>query len=40
LNVNVNVSTTGKNAQGATVQHNLQTSVAVPRGSGVQTVTV
>jgi hypothetical protein len=40
LNVNVNVSTSGKNAQGATVQHNLQTSIAVPRGSGVQTVTV
>lgn len=40
LNVNVNVSTSGKNAQGATVQHHLQTSVAVPRGSGAQTVSL
>jgi hypothetical protein len=40
LNVNVNVNTIGKSAQGATVQHNLQTSVAVPRGSGTQTVSL
>ena len=40
LNVNVNVNTTGKNAQGATVQHNNQASFSVPRGSGVQTANV
>jgi hypothetical protein len=38
LNVNVKIDTTGKNPQGGTVQHTVQTSVAMPRGAGVQTV--
>ncbi len=40
VNLNINLSSTSKNQQGATVQHTLQTQVAVPRGSGVQNVAV
>ena len=38
VNLNINLSSTSRNQQGATVQHNLQTQVTVPRGSGVQNV--
>ena len=40
VNLNINLSTVSKNQQGTTVQHNLQTQVSVPRGSGVQNVAV
>jgi hypothetical protein len=38
VNLNITLSSTSRNQQGATVQHNLQTQVSVPRGSGVQNV--
>lgn len=36
LNVNIKLDASSKNGQGSVVQHNMQTSVAVPRGSGVK----